>query len=325
MTKVYYRILILFYTVHSRFNFLVERNVGLQKIRLPNQGNCKRMLDTITKNCHHVTELALQDAIDEDRLLLDDDTFRRFAERFPMLRMLDLTWCCHITDKSLEYIARNCSELRYLHIRECPMITDEGIRSIAKRCHFLDDLHLERQTLVNNDCCYAIRDHLHYMTSLGLIDTCVTDLGIDVITTSAENLRALRIGENCFRPQNIKGVCLNSIAQKCNRLEKLHVFSIKMDDTNLVPLCQNLAELRELHLGACGRVSRTGIQELTEKCGKLTELRLYGCPSFRDCHLDIMASKMPELRRLEIFGCNKITEDGASKFGEKRPDCFLNV
>jgi hypothetical protein len=86
-----------------------------------------------------------------------------------------------------------------------------------------------------------------------------------------------------------------------------------------------LAQLRELHLGACGRVSRTGINELTEKCGNLTELRLYGCPSFRDCHLDVMATKMPGLRRLEIFGCDEITEDGANKFGEKRPDCFLNV
>ena len=307
------------------FRFLVERNAGLEILRLPNQGNCKRMLNAVYEHCDHVTEIAMQDSIDEDRLLLDDDTFRRFAERFPMLRKVDLTWCCHITDKALDYIAQNCSGLRCLHIKECPMISDEGIRAIAKRCPLLGDLHLERQTLVNNACCYAIRDHLYYMTSLGLIDTCITDLGIEVITTNAGNLRVLRIGENCFRPQNIKGVCLNSIARRCNRLEKLHVFSVKMDDTSLVTLCQNLGQLRELHLGACGQVSRTGIRELTEKCGKLTELRLYGCPSFRDCHLDVMATKMTELRRLEVFDCDKITQDGASKFGEKRPDCLLNI
>lgn len=307
------------------FELLVENNPGIDQIRLPTQGNCKRMIDAICQNCRHVTELTLQDSIDEDRLILNDETFRRFAESFPMLRKLDLTWCCRITDRTLEWIAQNCVSLTSLHIRECPMISDDGIRSIAERCPFLDDLYLERQSLVNNACCYAIRDHLHYIKSLGLVDTCITDLGIEAIATNGDNLRTLCIGENCFRPDNIKGLCLATIAKKCNRLEKLHVYSVKMDDNQLQRLCKNLLQLRDLHLGTCGRVSRSGIRELTEKCGKLTKLRLYGCPSFRDCHLEKMVTRMPQLRRLEIFGCNQVTEDGASKFEEQRPDCLLKV
>lgn len=307
------------------FNFLVESNPGLERMRLPSQGNCRRMIDAICRNCCKVTELTLQNAIDEERFILDDETFRRFAERFPMLRKLDLTWCCRVTDRTLQWIARNCVSLRSLRIKECPMISDDGIRFIAERCRFLDDLHLERQSLVKNACCYAIRDHLRHIRTLKLLDTCVTDKGIEAITTNAGNLRKLCIGEYCFRPQNIKGLCLPAIARKCNKLEKLHVYSVKMDDAQLQRLCANLLQLRDLHLGTCRRVSRAGIRELTEKCGKLTQLRLYGCPSFRDCHLQNMALKMPRLRRLEILGCNKVTEDGANQFTEKRPDCLLKV
>ena len=304
------------------FNLLVDSNPAIEKFRLPTQANCKRMLEAISRKCTSVTELILQDSINESPRL-DDNTLRQFIEKFPMLRKLHLTWCCHITDRTLQSVAANCRTLQSLRIKECPMISDDGIRSIAERCRLVEDLHLERQSLVNNSCCYAIRDHLHHITSLGLIDTCVTDVGIEAIATNGDNLRTLCFGENCFRPQNIKGACLPTIIQHCSRLEKLHMYSVTMDDDTFLRLSRNLAELRDLHLGACYLVSKEGLKELIDRCKKLVKLSLYNCPSFRDGHIDIMAKRMTQLHYLEIIGCSEISEEGVRKFTELRPNCLV--
>lgn len=307
------------------FQSLVENNPGLENFRLPTQGNCRWMIDSICQNCDNVKELVLRDSIGEDTFILDDDTFRRFSERFPMLRKLHLSWCCEITNQTLDWISRNCVTLRSLCVQECEMISDDGIRLIAERCPFLDDLHLDRQSLVNDTCCYTIRDHLSHIQSLELVHTSITDLGIEVIATNAENLRTLCISGSGVSLQSIQGQCLPMIAEKCKRLEKLHMYFVKIDDNRLVRVCKNLLQLRDLRLGVCEEVSRAGIRELAEKCRKLTQLQLYDCPSFRDCHLEIMAKRMPQLRRLEILGSHEVTEDGANQFAEIRPDCFLNV
>lgn len=272
-----------------------------------------------------VSELELIDFYDDDCLLMDDFTLRRFAKRFPMLRKLDMALCYNITDKSLQSIAENCSQLRCLHIKDCRLITEKGIRFIANGCGFLEDLHFEQQPFINNDCCQAIGKHSQYMKSLVLIDTGITDSGIEAITLNAINLRKLSIRDTFFQSKNIEGYCLSSIAKKCNHLEKLHVFSAKMDDKSLITLFKNSPQLRELHLEDCEQVTDVAIQELAKNCRKLRELYLRRCPNYRDSHLDLMAANLTDLRRLDILYCDMITERGKEKFDEKLPNCFLNV
>ncbi|XVF52172.1 hypothetical protein PTKIN_Ptkin04bG0243600 [Pterospermum kingtungense] len=118
---------------------------------------------------HNILNLCLY------RCKIDDESLEQFALMFPNLRVVDLSFCQHLTTTGIEAMLKSCKFMRELRLKEIEnlgtklftdnsqvinlenlnlertLIDDEGLAAIAKRCRRLVSLNLNYCTNVTMD------------------------------------------------------------------------------------------------------------------------------------------------------------------------------
>jgi F-box/leucine-rich repeat protein 7 len=170
----------------------------------------------------------------------------------PSLRRLNLSYCKHITDRSMAHLAAHASNrLEYLSLTRCTSITDAGFQSWSPyRFNSLTHLYLADCTYLSDNSIIALCNAAKNLTHLDLSFCCaLSDTATEVVALGLPLLRELRLA-----------FCGSAVS-----------------DASLGCIALHLNELRGLSVRGCVRVTGLGVENVLEGCGRLEWLDVSQC------------------------------------------------
>ncbi|KAB5578868.1 hypothetical protein GE09DRAFT_990313 [Coniochaeta sp. 2T2.1] len=170
----------------------------------------------------------------------------------PNLRRLNLSYCKHITDRSMAHLAAHASSrLEYLSLTRCTSITDAGFQSWSPhRFASLTHLYLADCTYLSDNSIIALVNAAKNLTHLDLSFCCaLSDTATEVVALGLPLLQELRLA-----------FCGSAVS-----------------DASLGCIALHLNELRGLSVRGCVRVTGVGVENVLEGCGRLEWLDVSQC------------------------------------------------
>ncbi|ROW10795.1 hypothetical protein VPNG_05358 [Cytospora leucostoma] len=170
----------------------------------------------------------------------------------PKLKRLNLSYCKHITDRSMAHLAAHASSrLESLALTRCTSITDAGFQSWAPfRFPNLTRLCLADCTYLSDNAIVALVNSAKQLTHLDLSFCCaLSDTATEVVALGLPLLRELRLA-----------FCGSAVS-----------------DASLGCIALHLNELRGLSVRGCVRVTGVGIENVLEGCGRIEWVDISQC------------------------------------------------
>ncbi|KAH0489212.1 hypothetical protein TgHK011_009653 [Trichoderma gracile] len=141
----------------------------------------------------------------------------------PKLSTLNLSYCKHITDRSMGHLAAHASNrLESLSLTRCTSITDAGFQAWAQfKFEKLTHLCLADCTYLSDNAIVALVNAAKNLTHLDLSFCCaLSDTATEVVALGLPRLRELRLA---FCGSAVSDASLESVALHLNELEGLSV------------------------------------------------------------------------------------------------------
>ncbi|CAM1504752.1 Fc.00g023430.m01.CDS01 [Cosmosporella sp. VM-42] len=170
----------------------------------------------------------------------------------PNLKRLNLSYCKHITDRSMAHLAAHASNrLESLSLTRCTSITDAGFQSWAPyRFEKLSRLCLADCTYLSDNAVVALVNAAKNLTHLDLSFCCaLSDTATEVVALRLPKLQELRLA---FCGSAVSDGSLESVALHLNDLEGLSV-------------------------RGCVRVTGRGVENVLNGCGRLNWVDVSQC------------------------------------------------
>ncbi|KAF5003977.1 hypothetical protein FDECE_9517 [Fusarium decemcellulare] len=170
----------------------------------------------------------------------------------PKLKRLNLSYCKHITDRSMAHLAAHASSrIESLSLTRCTSITDAGFQSWAPfRFEKLSRLCLADCTYLSDNAIVALVNSAKNLTHLDLSFCCaLSDTATEVVALRLPKLRELRLA---FCGSAVSDGSLESVALHLNDLEGLSV-------------------------RGCVRVTGRGVENVLNGCGRLNWMDVSQC------------------------------------------------
>ncbi|CAO1605507.1 hypothetical protein XANCAGTX0491_009024 [Xanthoria calcicola] len=170
----------------------------------------------------------------------------------PKLRKLTLSYCKHVTDRSMAHMAFHAaSRLEQIDLTRCTTITDQGFQHWGQ-------FQFSRLTkLCLADCTY------------------LTDNAIVYLTNAAKGLRDLDLSFCCA----LSDTATEVLALGCPHLRRLNLSfcGSAVSDSSLRSIGLHLLELLELSVRGCVRVTGVGVEAIVDGCHKLRAFDVSQC------------------------------------------------
>ncbi|KAL9125781.1 MAG: hypothetical protein Q9217_005071 [Psora testacea] len=174
----------------------------------------------------------------------------------PRLRILTLSYCKHVTDRSMAHMAYHAaSRLEQIDLTRCTTITDQGFQHWGQ-------FQFSRLTkLCLADCTY------------------LTDNAIVYLTNAAKGLRDLDLSFCCA----LSDTATEVLALGCRHLRKLNLSfcGSAVSDSSLRSIGLHLLELNELSVRGCVRVTGIGVEAIVDGCHKLQYFDVSQCKNLK--------------------------------------------
>ncbi|KAF4984742.1 hypothetical protein FZEAL_103 [Fusarium zealandicum] len=170
----------------------------------------------------------------------------------PKLKRLNLSYCKHITDRSMAHLAAHASHrIESISLTRCTSITDAGFQSWAPyRFEKLSRLCLADCTYLSDNAIVALVNSAKNLTHLDLSFCCaLSDTATEVVALRLPKLRELRLA---FCGSAVSDGSLESVALHLNELEALSV-------------------------RGCVRVTGRGVENVLNGCGRLNWMDVSQC------------------------------------------------
>ncbi|KAF5123922.1 F-box/LRR-repeat protein 14 [Metarhizium anisopliae] len=193
----------------------------------------------------------------------------------PKLNRLDLSYCKHITDRSMAHLAAHASDrLRSLTLTRCTSITDVGFQSWAQyRFEKLTNLCLADCTYLSDNAIVALVNAAKNLTHLDLSFCCaLSDTSTEVVALGLPLLRELRMA---FCGSAVSDASLESIALHLNELEGLSVRGcVRVTGKGLENILRGCTRLKWTDVSQCrnlehwlraGSIAKWGFDDRTTK------------------------------------------------------------
>jgi len=161
------------------------------------------------------------------------------AKSCPGLRVLDLSWCCHVTDKSIVAIGRACPRLEVLRLQDCRLVGPGGVTAVADGCEHLKELNLCACSRVTSDSVVAVARGCPQLEHLVLVSD-------------------RSVGDSAF--------C--ALAQGCRRLRAIDTLGTQISAAGLTALLSNPL-LTQLHITSSRHLSQEAIKAAFERYPKV--------------------------------------------------------
>ncbi|KAI8955694.1 RNI-like protein [Xylaria longipes] len=170
----------------------------------------------------------------------------------PKLKRLNLSYCKHITDRSMAHMAAHASHrLQSLSLTRCTSITDAGFQSWAPfRFVNLSHLCLADCTYLSDNAIVALVNAAKALTHLDLSFCCaLSDTATEVVALGLPHLRELKMA-----------FCGSAVS-----------------DNSLACIALHLNDLERLSVRGCVRVTSAGVESVLEGCGQLAWTDISQC------------------------------------------------
>jgi F-box/leucine-rich repeat protein 7 len=162
----------------------------------------------------------------------------------PKLRRLNLSYCKHITDRSMAHIAAHASNrLESLSLTRCTSITDAGFQTWTPfRFNNLTRLCLADCTYLSDNAIVALANSAKSLTHLDLSFCCaLSDTSTEVVALGLPMLQELKMA-----------FCGSAVS-----------------DNSLACIALHLNDLQRLSVRGCVRVTTVGLESVLDGCGRL--------------------------------------------------------
>ena len=193
----------------------------------------------------------------------------------PGLNTLNLSYCKHITDRSMAHLAAHASDrLQSLSLTRCTSITDAGFQSWAQfKFEHLSYLCLADCTYLSDNAIIALVNAAKMLTHLDLSFCCaLSDTATEVVALGLPRLRELRMA---FCGSAVSDASLESVALHLNDLEGLSVRGcVRVTGKGAESILANCEKLEWFDVSQCknieawlraGGVSKWGFDERISK------------------------------------------------------------
>ncbi|KAH6608918.1 cyclic nucleotide-binding domain-containing [Trichoderma cornu-damae] len=220
------------------------------------------------------------------------------------LNTLNLSYCKHITDRSMGHLAAHASSrLRSLSLTRCTSITDAGFQSWAQfKFEKLTHLCLADCTYLSDNAIVALVNAAKNLTHLDLSFCCaLSDTATEVVALGLPKLRELRLA---FCGSAVSDGSLEGVALHLNELEGLSVRGcVRVTGRGLENILRGCARLRWIDVSQCrnlepwlraGSVSRWGFDSRAGK-PELTSVNSWPTTAF-----DSMLGDLPMPRTMSV-------------------------
>lgn len=170
----------------------------------------------------------------------------------PKLKRLNLSYCKHITDRSMAHMAAHASNrLESLSLTRCTSITDAGFQSWAPfRFINLSQLCLADCTYLSDNAIVALVNAAKALTHLDLSFCCaLSDTATEVVALGLPHLRELKMA-----------FCGSAVS-----------------DNSLTCISLHLNDLERLSVRGCVRVTSAGVESILEGCSRLAWTDISQC------------------------------------------------
>ncbi|KAI1082116.1 hypothetical protein F5B20DRAFT_569539 [Whalleya microplaca] len=170
----------------------------------------------------------------------------------PKLKRLNLSYCKHITDRSMAHMAAHAStRLQSLTLTRCTSITDAGFQSWTTfRFTNLSHLCLADCTYLSDNAIVALVNAAKALTHLDLSFCCaLSDTATEVVALGLPQLRELKMA-----------FCGSAVS-----------------DNSLACIALHLNDLARLSVRGCVRVTAVGLENVLDGCGRLAWIDVSQC------------------------------------------------
>ncbi|KAL2150979.1 hypothetical protein VTH82DRAFT_6077 [Thermothelomyces myriococcoides] len=174
----------------------------------------------------------------------------------PRLRRLNLSYCKHVTDRSMAHLAAHASSrLQSLSLTRCTSVTDAGFQAWAPhRFTQLTHLCLADCTYLSDHSIVALVGAAKNLTHLDLSFCCaLSDTATEVVALGLPMLQELRMA-----------FCGSAVS-----------------DASLGCIALHLNDLRGLSVRGCVRVTGNGVENVLEGCSRLEWFDVSQCKNLR--------------------------------------------
>ncbi|KAJ5514449.1 Leucine-rich repeat cysteine-containing subtype [Penicillium fimorum] len=170
----------------------------------------------------------------------------------PKLKKLTLSYCKHVTDRSMHHIASHAAgRIEEMDLTRCTTITDQGFK------YWGNAQFTNLRKLCLADCTY------------------LTDNAIVHLTNAAKNLEELDLTFCCA----LSDTATEVLALQCSHLKYLNMAfcGSAISDPSLRSIGLHLLSLQHLSVRGCVRVTGVGVEAVAEGCHKLEVFDVSQC------------------------------------------------
>ncbi|KAJ5327096.1 Leucine-rich repeat cysteine-containing subtype [Penicillium brevicompactum] len=170
----------------------------------------------------------------------------------PKLRKLTLSYCKHVTDRSMHHIASHAAgRIEEMDLTRCTTITDQGFK------YWGSAQFTNLRKLCLADCTY------------------LTDNAIVHLTNAAKNLEELDLTFCCA----LSDTATEVLALQCSKLKYLNMAfcGSAISDPSLRSISLHLLSLQHLSVRGCVRVTGTGVEAVADGCNQLQVFDVSQC------------------------------------------------
>ncbi|KAI0405831.1 hypothetical protein F4802DRAFT_606597 [Xylaria palmicola] len=222
----------------------------------------------------------------------------------PKLKRLNLSYCKHITDRSMAHMAAHASQrLQSLSLTRCTSITDAGFQSWAPfRFVNLSHLCLADCTYLTDNAIVSLVNAAKALTHLDLSFCCaLSDTATEVVALGLPHLQELKMA-----------FCGSAVS-----------------DNSLACIAQHLNDLERLSVRGCVRVTAAGVENVLDGCGRLTWADISQCRNLegwvngggvKRWGYD---EKIARIRGLDVKNLSPILLGGSRSRRARRPVAFV--
>ncbi|KAI0444405.1 hypothetical protein F4803DRAFT_560932 [Xylaria telfairii] len=222
----------------------------------------------------------------------------------PKLKRLNLSYCKHITDRSMAHMAAHASHrLQSLSLTRCTSITDAGFQSWAPfRFVNLSHLCLADCTYLSDNAIVALVNAAKALTHLDLSFCCaLSDTATEVVALGLPHLRELKMA-----------FCGSAVS-----------------DNSLACIALHLNDLERLSVRGCVRVTSSGVESVLEGCGQLAWTDISQCRNLESWVNGGGVTRWgydersPRIAGLDMRNMSILPPSGARNRRSRRPVAFV--
>ncbi|TGJ84344.1 hypothetical protein E0Z10_g4415 [Xylaria hypoxylon] len=222
----------------------------------------------------------------------------------PKLKRLNLSYCKHITDRSMAHMAAHASNrLQSLSLTRCTSITDAGFQSWAPfRFVNLSHLCLADCTYLSDHAIVSLVNAAKALTHLDLSFCCaLSDTATEVVALGLPHLQELKMA-----------FCGSAVS-----------------DNSLACIALHLNDLERLSVRGCVRVTAAGVESILEGCGRLAWIDISQCRNLEGWVNRGGVTRMgydertARITGLDVKNMSLIPPNGARNRRARRPVAFV--